>query len=333
MNLITPGVSDNNLEHLVVVTCISNPVRFKSRYELYRKWKKAMDDAGAKVITVELAFGDRPFEITNEYEKYSICVQVRSLEEYWHKENLINLGFQRAVEMWPHCKYLAWVDADVLPATISVKEWLNETVQQLQRYQIVQMFESACDLSPTNTVMNYQIGFMKKYIDSGCVAPNKGGFWNDGYVNQHGHPGYAWAANREMLDKIGTLIDFAILGAGDRHMALGLVGCIDQSFEHLNPSYRTLLKLWQIRALRYAQKDVGFVPVTINHMWHGKKKDRKYADRWKILKAHDFNPLIDLKRDLQGLWQLETYSQRQISLRNDLRAYFSSRNEDSTDVF
>jgi hypothetical protein len=68
-------------------------------------------------------------------------------------------------------------------------------------------------------------------------------------------------------------------------------------------------------------------------MWHGKKKDRKYADRWKILKAHDFNPLIDLKRDLQGLWQLETYSQRQINLRNDLRAYFSSRNEDSVDIY
>jgi hypothetical protein len=332
MQLVTPGSAPNGLDELVVITCISNPVRYKSRYELYKKWKEQMILAGAKVITVELAFGERPFEITDPIDKYNFAVQVRSVEEYWHKENLINLGFQRALQLWPDLKYLAWIDADVLPAGVSVREWLNETIQQLQRYQIVQMFESACDLSPTNTVINYQQGFMKKYVESGCVAPNRGGFWSDGYVNQHGHPGYAWAANRDMLDKMGGLIDFAILGAGDRHMALGLVGCIDQSFEHLNPSYRTLLRLWQIRALRYAQKDVGYVPVTINHLWHGKKKDRKYADRWKILKQNDFNPLIDLKRDLQGLWQLETYSQRQISLRNDLRAYFSSRLEDSVDL-
>jgi hypothetical protein len=42
---------------------------------------------------VELAFGNRPFEVTDPDNPRH--VQVRSGHELWHKENLVNLGVAR----------------------------------------------------------------------------------------------------------------------------------------------------------------------------------------------------------------------------------------------
>lgn len=320
------GKGKNKLQKLVVIAIISNPIRYKARYELYRRFAEAMVQSEATLITVEQAFGDRPFEITEENNP--MHVQVRSVDELWHKENMINIGIKYASQILPDWKHVAWVDADVLPMR-PVREWLEETVQQLQHYQVVQMFKTAFDLDPHGNIHGApQKSFMAQYIESGCVPPTKGGFWKDYYSLAHGHPGYAWAANREALDQVGGLIDFAILGAGDRHMALGLVGQMEQSFEALNPTYRTHLLQWQDRAERWIKRDVGFVHGSIYHFWHGKKKNRGYEDRWKILRENDFDPSRDIKQDSQGLYTLETWSKRQIRLRDQLRAYFRSRNED-----
>src|SRR5690606_474893 len=135
--------------------------------------------------------------------------------------------------------------------------------------------------------------------------PERGGFWSgDYYDKEFGHPGFAWAMTRFAADNMsspmgGPLIDFAILGAGDRHMCLGLVGCMAQTFEHLNPQYRHALMQWQVRAERWIKRDVGYVKGSIYHFWHGKKKDRGYTDRWKILKDNEFDPMLDLTRDSQ----------------------------------
>jgi hypothetical protein len=309
---------------------ISNPIRYKSRYELYSKFAKQMKQAGANLITVEVAFGDRPFAVTERDNKDH--VQLRTIEELWHKENAINIGINYLLQIHPNAKHVAWIDADVLPMR-PVDEWLEETVHQLQHYQVVQMFETAFDLDPNQNVIGKpQISFMSHYVKSGYKLPNRGGFWQDYYSNAHGHPGYAWAANVDALSLIGNLIDFAILGAADRHMALGLVGCMDQSFETKNCGYVSHLLEWQERCNRWIKKDVGFVSGSLYHYWHGSKKDRGYVSRWKILVDNQYNPDKDIKPDAQGLFQLETWSERQIKLRDQIRSYMRSRNEDSIDV-
>jgi hypothetical protein len=323
-------IAANKLQQLVVVTCISNPVRYASRYRLYRQFEEVMRAAGATLITVEMAFGERPFEITERDNP--LHVQLRSIDELWHKENMINIGINYARQVFPDSKYFAWIDADVLPMR-PAREWLEETVQQLQHYHVVQMFETAIDLDPNHNMLGQpQTSFMCRYTKSGFVPPKRGGFWKDYYSEAHGHPGYAWAATREALDAVGGLIDFAILGAGDRHMALGLVGCMDQSFEALNPTYRRYLLQWQERAERWIKRDVGYVKGSIYHFFHGRKRERFYESRWKILKDNDYDPATDIKKDSQGLYQLETWEPRQIRLRDQLRAYSRSRNEDSIDI-
>jgi len=88
-----------------------------------------------------------------------------------------------------------------------------------------------------------------------------------------------------------------------------------------------MLYAWQTRALRL-NKNIGYVDGLLTHSWHGKKKDRKYGDRWRIYLENRYNPLIDLRRDTQGLYLLD---ELKAGLRDDLRNYLRARDEDSVD--
>jgi hypothetical protein len=244
---------------------------------------------------------------------------VRSFEELWHKENMINLGLQHLPEDW---EYVAWIDADVM---FSREDWVEETIHQLQHYMVVQMFETAVDLGPNQQAIKVHKGFMSEYL--------KGNLTSKSSYYSSGHPGFAWAARREAVDSLGGVIDIGILGSGDRHMACALVGKVELSYSGgLHPNYGKELKIWQDRAERHVKRDVGFVSGSLLHWWHGKKVDRQYGSRWQILVKHQFDPRTDIKRDSQGILQLEVWDTRQRNLRDAIRAYFRARNEDSIDM-
>jgi hypothetical protein len=306
---------------LHVITAISNPMRFRSRYELYRAFAKRVLDAGARLTTVEIAYGDRPFEVTKRDHPWH--VQLRTREELWHKENMLNLGINHAIQMDPECKYVAWVDADVQFAR---PDWAEETVHQLQHYDFVQMFSHAQDVGPNYEPMQQHMGFGYAYATGQVVR--------DAYDYCKGwHPGYAWAARRDALDKVGGLIDWGILGAGDKHMAMALVGQVQNSFRAakggLSQAYIRNLCEWQARAEKHIRRNLGYVPGQLTHFWHGSKKNRKYMERWQILTKNAYNHDVDLRRDSQGVLCLnDTDCARQRRLRDQIRGYFRTRNED-----
>ncbi len=318
-----------DLSKFYVITCISNPVRYRSRYTLYLKFKEMVESAGVKLITVEQAFGNRNFEVTERDNPAHL--QVRSVDELWAKENMLNLGIEYLMQIDPGAREVAWVDADVSPMRLP-REWFEETWHALQHYEVVQMFEWAQDLDPSfNPHGNKHLSFMAAYVQSGYKIPTRDGSWEIDYYTRLGHPGYSWAANLSALSHLGQLIDFAILGAGDRHMALGLIGAMDQSIPiGVNNNYSKMLMEWERRANRYIKQDVGYVPGGITHSWHGKKAKRGYHDRWKIITENNFNPRTDIKKDAQGLYVLESHTSRQKKIRDQIRSYFRSRNEDGS---
>jgi hypothetical protein len=85
---------------------------------------------------------------------------------------------------------------------------------------------------------------------------------------------------------------------------------------------------WQAGALK-ARTNLGYVRGSLLHHWHGPKAARKYVERWSIVVDNDFNPDTDLAYDSQGLLYLS--NPNKTKLRDDLRAYFRQRNEDSRD--
>jgi hypothetical protein len=163
--------------------------------------------------------------------------------------------------------------------------------------------------------------------------PKKYGYW---------HSGYAWAARRDAIEHLGGLIDWAILGSADFYMAWALIGDLDNNLYNdvhnielckrgFTQAYIDTLFQWQNRA-KDLQGNIGFVPGTIEHEWHGPKRKRGYNTRESILISNQYNPHTDIKRDWQGLYRLELKEPRQVKMAHQLRHYFRSRNEDSNDM-
>lgn len=297
---------------LYVVTSVFNPVRYRSRWRLYKDFEAYVEQSGAILYTAEVAYGAREFAVTEAHNPRHL--QLRTTSELWLKENALNLAIARLPADW---KYVAWVDADV---TFARPDWANETLQQLQHYDVVQMWSEAVDLSPQHEILHRHKGFVAAYQRGQLDLRDKP---YEGF-----HPGYAWAYRRSALDQLGGLLDTAILGAADRHMATALLSNVSRSYPPgLSRGYVQELRQWQRRAAAL-RKNIGHVPGALFHAFHGAKVNRQYLSRWQILKDHAYNPDTDLKRDWQGVYQLETETPRQIRLRDDIRAYFRRRDED-----
>lgn len=310
-------------EPLYLVSAVSNPERWYSRYKNYHIFQKHIEDSGAILYTVELAFGDRLYELTSQNNHRHI--RVRSRSELWHKENLINIGISRLPESW---KYAAYLDADIV---LTRPDWVVETVHQLQHYDWVQLFSTYSDLLPDGTSGRPLPSFMKLFRDGlpsesvaerasyGRAGRQKGQLW--------GAPGGGWAFRREAIDRVGGLLDVCILGSGDYHMTVALVGSVNRHTDLRMglPGYEGSIREWSQRASS-PRMAVGYLNSHALHHWHGPRDSRGYAVRSEILKRHQFDPTVDLRRDTVGVLH---WSGNKPDLEEDVRQYFRSRDEDS----
>jgi hypothetical protein len=269
-----------------------------------------MLDSGVNLTVVECAYGERPFELADRPHIRHIGVRARSL--VWVKECLLNIGITRLPEA---AKWIAWIDADV---EFRRKTWAADTVHALQQYDVIQPWSDCYELGPQGQHSEHHVSFCGQWWHQKPIAP--------GY--QNAHCGYAWAASRRALGWLGLLIESAPLGAADHHMALALIGKVNSFIPgNLNDAYMKMLYRWQARALHHINKNIGFLHgCTIEHHWHGRKIDRRYWDRWKILLKHGFNPETDLKKNSFGVIEL---AGNKPSLSRDIDNYFRSRSEDA----
>jgi len=331
---------------LDVVAVVSNPVRYLTRYRLYRNFEQHMLCSGVRLTTVELAYGDRAFEIADHRPEVNY-VKLRSPHELWHKENLINIGISRLPEDW---QYVAWIDADI---TFQRPDWAAETIHALQHWDIVQPFSHSLNLGPTyhplfdshrkgiveqrRVVASWLYCHFNQIARHGDVRPFRDRVKDDGLGDDYmiddpetghvWHSGFAWAARRSAIDEIGGLLDWAILGSADRHMADMMIGN-DTWNPKLSLGYRVGLDIHKKRFDRL-NGNFGYVDGLVSHHYHGKLINRMYTDRWKLLFKHQFDPTTDLKRDWQGVYQL---TEDKPGLRDDIRRYFRARQEDSIDT-
>lgn len=337
-------VQDYIREPLYVITPVFNPIRYKTRWKLYQRFAKMVHDAGAILVTVEAAFGERNPALKTDAQAAPVDFQpkqsqagdrmhqylkVQTSQELWLKENLINYAMARLPHDW---KYVAWVDADVAFAR---PNWVGETIHQLQHYPIIQMFSQAVDLDPEYQIIKTHKGFVASLLESDGAAPPDDYYYADPNHNKLSwHPGFAWAARRDAIDNLGGLIDWGIVGSGDNMMAHALLGNAANILRTgVHPAYRRMTMAWQTQAETHIRRNIGMLSGLLLHYWHGKKRDRRYRDRWKILIENRFNPDLDLKRDWQGLWQLVDHGDdRSRRLRDQLKGYFRARNEDSIDT-
>lgn len=257
-------------------------------------------------------------------------MRVRARDLLWHKENLLRLAAQHT----PDWEYAATVDGDI---HFVDPDWPVNTLHALQLYKIVQISSELVFLGPAGQHVGKVTSIMKLYVAAlaeGCLMPPSS-FYDPSpclpiVLKQHGYPGGAWAYRREAWDAMGGLMDRCIVGAADHHMAQALLDLRQPGEPRgLTPPYDQYIDSWSLRAKQAINRDVGLVPGLAVHYWHGRSVDRKYQDRPRILKRNQYDPLADVSYDSQGVLQLTGQKPR---LRDDLRAYFSARHEDSIDL-
>jgi len=296
---------------LYVVTSVFNPNRYQSRYRLYRGFEKHCIDSGAIPYTVELALRDRHHEVTRYDNPHH--VQLRGESELWFKENLQNVGVTRLPADW---EYVMFCDADFL---FTRPDWAVETIHMLQHYDAVQPFSHMTYETYDHRSHGTLDGFAYLHVNQATIPKEYG---------HKGAVGGAWAFRRSAFDKIGGLLDCCILGSADWHMSFGLA-MRDDVHPDMNlskaPGYVAAIQRW-IEQAASLRGNIGFVDGHAIHHWHGPMKNRGYSWRSAILTENTFDPLKDLSYDWQGVLQL---TKNKPKMRDEIRAYFRQRQEDS----
>lgn len=313
---------------LDVVCVISNSVMYESRYKLFAEFQEYWSkQPHTRLWVVELALGDRPFEVTDPGNPYHL--RLTSKHELWHKETLIRLGVQQIARVHPDWVKVAWIDGDVQFVDRHV---VQSTLQQLEVYPIVQMYSHAQDLGPKSQPVPDEYGnlvfesFALKHQNRVLQEQVHG---RDPYA-ELGHCGYAWACTREAWQALGGLLDICIVGSADWEMAMGLVGRIHQAHPRgISENYTRIIHEWGHNAWHQFKGDLGVVDGMVHHYWHGNKRERAYISRWDILLNSKFDPLTDVRRDENGLWAL---TGNKPHLRDGIRKFFRQRNEDSVSL-
>ena len=294
-------------------------------------------------------------------------IQVRTKSELWLKENLINVAVANLPFDWQN---VCWLDSDVM---FLRPNWVGECIHKLQHYKFLQMFSHARDLGPNYEMLPEEyphangVSFINSWMQ-GTLAEDlsKGGkrktnptiladlkkvrsdivqlekdfakLVEDEYYYGYGarriFPGLAWACTREAWDEVGGLLDCAIWGGGDWHMAHALVDKTDSMMHTgLSANYKQIVSQWHTLAQKHIRQNVGVMEGSIVHMWHGKKTVRGYGDKHRILARLGFDPIKHLKRDFQGVYQLQDDGSKEfIQLRDSMRKIAKERNEDGNET-
>jgi hypothetical protein len=338
-------VEYSEAQKLHIVSVYSNPYRWQRRRENFHNFRFHMEASPNVVLhVVEVAFGDRPHEVTSR--DHPLDLQLRTDSSLWIKECAINEGVRRFAPGW---QYGGYVDGDF---HFTRYDWALEAIHMLQHHSFVQLFSSYSDL--TGETATSHLGH-RPYRMSSSFAWNylhpaeflssrrarRGGA--DTYYaplqasatfpfgHAPGATGGAWSWRRDAFDAVGGMLDTCILGSADWHQAFGLVQATNVAAEMkrcTQPYVESVLN-WQARAAKLnrieGRSPVGCIDNFATHAFHGSKSLRAYGERWALLQKWEFNPSTDIARDCQGLWR---WTGNKPGLRDDVARYFIERSED-----
>jgi len=299
-----------------------NPAGYKNKIENYRIFKESAQSQGLNILAVELAFGDTPFELSNN--DAPILIQLRGGRHniMWQKESLINIGLKNLPS---DCDKVAWIDCDII---FKNDYWIQETSDLLEKYMVVQPFSLVARLSRGVYDLN------DEQIKKLPVGRSQGQrFYSFAYAfnvlkNTEGHTGFVWASRREIIDK-HLLYNRLIIGGADRAIAYLLYGT-PRNIRQLKCSYNSKTFKHFMQWANYAREDIrgsiAYANGTLMHLWHGDKEERMHVLRDSVIfKLLDFDPVKDVKLSSTGILE---WASDDPNLHKAVEKYFRLRNED-----
>lgn len=293
---------------LGIVCCYFNPCGFSRRLENYNKFRAEIERDDVQLLTVELAFNDLPFQLSGD------VLQLRSNSIMWHKERLLNIGIQRLID--DGYEKIIWCDADIMFVD---NNWSTQILRKLDKYSIIQCFDTGICYFTDARIERFSIGF---FINNTKKCSEN---WHKCIM------GGSWGITAELFKKV-QLYEYCVMGGGDSAFA---IACMANSFAtpatDLFDSYR---QSWMsdnakkgylkwVNLLRENMSDIGYTPMSSSFLSHGSVTNRKYRERYNILK--EFDPDLDLTLNECGAFE---WTERNKNIESDVMAYFYSRKED-----
>jgi len=301
---------------LAVSTCYFNPLGYGRRRDNFKTFRDAALDQGADLWVIEAGVTGQ-WEVADDARMHVVRVRMRDL--LWQKERLLNLLIEK---LPPEYDAVAWVDCDVL---FDNPTWVEDTREALKRHRVAQLFTHAAWLGPDMRPQPWHSGgyrFRESTAHS-FVTRRRLQFGRS-------HPGFAWAARRAVLREIGGLYDRHILGSGDSMMAAAIAGLADRVLPHtLRQWAGEYYRQWSDKAAAAVQGDVGCVPGTLRHLYHGSLPNRRYRHRISRLMSLGFDPDRHIELDEEGLWRWTGAAPAEV--RAYVEEYFHARREDDSD--
>jgi hypothetical protein len=278
-----------------------NPAKSKRIIMNYLYTKNIMEKQGIPTFTLELIIGNDKPEIPASKNVF----HVHGNSIMFHKEKLCRILADKIPQTFTK---LVFCDADVV---FQEKDWYQNLSKLLNTHDIVHPFTEALwkDLTYKQDLMKRKSSLLSK----------------GDFVDTNFHPGFVWAFRRDWYDKVG-FFDYAITGSGD---TLSCAAWMDKKFPESSKSYpkKALTHRYNefLLKVRKNKPRLTTMPGVVEHLWHGSRENRRYADRHTILESTEGIDTI-ISTNEEGVFEFkpvvfETWNKL-------FTFYFQERNDD-----
>ena len=299
---------------LAVITCYYNPSGSKRRKEIFRQFAAAAASQGADLWSLTgVLEGTNPQDPEVPGIGHNVNLPMASV--LWQKERMLNILIG---QLPPEYDKVAWVDGDLM---FDNPHWVEDTAAALEQVPVCQLFEWVVYLS--------RYGVPEYGWQGPLAQPSIARHLEVGGKPIFGqcHPGFAWAARRDVIEGVGGLYDRHILGSGDSIMSIGFHAFRNHPYlQRFAGPFRSHVDTWCRRATAVTRGRVGWLPGQVRHLWHGLLVDRQYNRRALIIAATGFDPDLHIEIDTHGLWRWSSACPD--SIKQMVAEYFRSRHED-----
>jgi hypothetical protein len=313
-------MSNKEYRGLWFVTTYYNPLNYYSRRKNFEVFYDSLKKQTENIYVVELLMGSEQSSLSHIVPSHNLHI-VRTNNILWHKESLLNIGFQNLPN---DCDRVCWIDCDLVAQD---KNYVKKIYNALNNSVIVQCFsfgvalpkglyEIPETLDYTSFPIRYPDDCARMYGDIVGKATGRTG----------GHPGYVWATHRWFLNEINGLYDKCILGGADKLMAHA--STIKAKYDtHLlkfyNPAVLEDFYKWSMKFTELIDGQTNFVNCPIFHLYHGKISNRQRDERLNKMKDLNFDPRKHLSKQDNGLYMLH-----HDELQKYVNNFFQLRKED-----
>lgn len=284
---------------MAVITCHFNFAGYKRPRANLLRFIRAMERAGIPTFGAEVLLPGQESAVGG-LPNWKVIMADPQRHIIWQKEALLNVALSLVPRTF---NAIAWVDADL---DFVNPHWVAQTEQALATHDVIQPFHEA--------VWTAEDGSVERRNPACTITGLDRKF--------HGHPGFAWAIRREILERAGGLFTECILGNADTLMALAFLNtALWPRCEEALGTDHTSFNQWR---LRVGKVSTGYVWGQVWHEHHGSRENRRYNERIEIVKHLDCSQVVEV--DETGL--LAWTSLASEGVRQELKQYFIGRKED-----